>query len=81
MKIRILSFAVCHEIIGNREVDIEIVENATVSTAIEELVKLYPALSGCKDSLAVAVNAEYADGSKILKAGDEIALIPPVSGG
>lgn len=44
------------------------------------LVERYPRLEGLR-SLAVAVNNEYAEESRQLEGGDEIALIPPVSGG
>ena len=81
MKITVLSFAACHEIIGKREVEIELTDKATVGSALRYLINLYPALNGLQNSLAIAVNAEYVDGAKELKAGDEIALIPPVSGG
>ena len=41
----------------------------------------YPELSDYRERLMFAVNAEYVDSSFILKGGEEVALIPPVSGG
>jgi len=44
------------------------------------LVK-YPELATINNVLSIAVNAEYVDGNTILNSGDEVAFIPPVSGG
>ena len=41
----------------------------------------YSAICSLDDSIMIAVNEEYADSSLVLENGDEIALIPPVSGG
>lgn len=46
-----------------------------------ELVAAYPQLGAVQPVLSIAVNSEYAGNHTVLKAGDEVALIPPVSGG
>ena len=47
----------------------------------EQLTVFYPHVFPRAEDLVVAVNQEYADHSQLLSGGDEIALIPPVSGG
>ena len=54
---------------------------ATVGSLAQEVLRRYPAITGDGSKLVVAVNQEYADHGHLLSDGDEIALIPPVSGG
>ena len=81
MIVKVLFFASCRDIAGCREKDWEIPEEATVGDLKDRLVAVYGGLERLRDSLAVAVNTEYADDSTVLSDGDEVALIPPVSGG
>lgn len=78
MKINILSFGVAKEIILTNSLELE--DNSTVKDLLDNLISKYPKLSALK-SLAVAVNEEYQEGPYILSDSDEIAIIPPVSGG
>ena len=78
-KYKVKAFGVTKDILGSRENVVEI-EGQTVAALRAELQKKYPALTGLK-SLFVAVNHEYADDQRQLTENDEIALIPPVSGG
>ncbi len=81
MNINILGFGIAREIFGARQVSLSIVEGATVGDVKIILEKEYPRL-GQLATYMVAVNNEYASNTKpILKATDEIAIIPPVSGG
>ena len=81
MKVKVLFFASCSDIVGCKEAEKEITEGATLGSFKQDLMTQYPALLGLKNVLSVAVNTEYADDFRVLKAGDEIAFIPPVSGG
>jgi molybdopterin synthase catalytic subunit len=56
-------------------------QEATVGVAASMVAERYPGITQRPDSLVVAVNQEYADHLHILREGDEVALIPPVSGG
>jgi molybdopterin synthase sulfur carrier subunit len=76
---RIKAFGITKDILGRRETVIELPGN-TVEELKKELYGKYPELLGLR-SLYVAVNNDYADDAKQLNANDEIALIPPVSGG
>ena len=82
VRIDVRLFAILRERAGRDRVEIEIEPGATVADAIEMLAE-HPALSGVVDRVPVtmAVNREYAVADTELHAGDELALIPPVSGG
>jgi molybdopterin converting factor small subunit len=60
---------------------ISIPDATDVATLLERVGDRYPALRARLPSLAVAVNLEYVARTCVLHAGDEVALIPPVSGG
>ena len=81
MKIKVLFFASCRDIAGCRDAEIEILEGTTVEAFKRDLLVQYPGLVIFSNVLSVAVNTEYAVDSTVLRAGDEVALIPPVSGG
>jgi molybdopterin synthase catalytic subunit len=80
--VRVRLYAVLRERVGREAIDVELPDGATVADAMREL-SLIPALDGVLDRLAVrmAVNREYATSDTRLGAHDELALIPPVSGG
>lgn len=80
MEVQIGLFGVTKDIIGQSEIRCSLASPATVQTLLEQLKVDYPRLQGLS-SLAVAVNSEYAEHDQLLRANDEIALIPPVSGG
>ena len=80
MKCRIKAFGVSREIIGDRVLEMEVPNRYPVAALKKELFLRYPKLSELR-SLYIAVNSEYASETTILQEGDEIALIPPVSGG
>ncbi|MFB3817606.1 MAG: molybdenum cofactor biosynthesis protein MoaE [Candidatus Methylomirabilales bacterium] len=81
MKVRIKAFAGAREALRQRELVVEMAEGATVAMLLDRLVVERPALLPMKASLRVAVNREYAEGGRRLSEDDEVALIPPVSGG
>ena len=81
MKIKALFFAACRDIVGNRELDLDVGEGSQVEDLKNVLLVKYPELATINNVLSIAVNAEYVDGSTILNSGDEVAFIPPVSGG
>ena len=56
-------------------------EGAVVSDAAQELLRLHPALVGDSSRLMIAVNEEYQEHDYPLNENDEVAFIPPVSGG
>ncbi len=78
-KYRIKAFGITKDLLGGRETFIEI-KGQTVADLRAALNERYPQLLGLR-SLFIAVNNDYADENILLHPNDEIALIPPVSGG
>jgi molybdopterin synthase catalytic subunit len=76
MHVRVRLFAGLRERAGADEVELELPEGALVSDALERLSAV---TAGAR--VVMAVNREYADPNALLEPGDELALIPPVSGG
>ncbi len=76
MHVRVRLFAALRERAGAEEIELELPDGASVGDALARI-------SGLTDGLPVvmAVNREYAEASERLSPGDELALIPPVSGG
>jgi molybdopterin converting factor subunit 1 len=81
MKIRVKLFASLREIVGQKELILEVPEGVKASALPHQLAAAYPRLRTLASFLKVAVNQEYADGERVLAEGDEVALLPPVSGG
>jgi len=79
MKVKVRTFGISRDILGGREVIIE-VNGSSVGDLRKTLSGQFPALDKL-NSLFVAVNQNYADDLQLLNETDEIALIPPVSGG
>ncbi len=80
MQISVLLFGIAKDIVGNGTLQLDVDENCSVAQLKEKIVSDYPKFELLKH-LAVAVNNEYGNSETIIKAGDEVALIPPVSGG
>ena len=81
MRIRVRLFAMQRELVGAREVEVEVREGATVEDGWAALVARHPALDGSRSVVRFALNSDYADPGTPLSDGDELACIPPVSGG
>jgi molybdopterin synthase catalytic subunit len=81
MRVRVRLFATQRELAGTREVGLELDGDATVADAWEALVARFPALAPGRDFVRFARNGAYADEATGLSEGDEVAMIPPVSGG
>jgi molybdopterin converting factor subunit 1 len=77
----VLFFGITKDIVGSSEISFSNdLKLANVAALKKQLVDTYPEFSKLK-SLAVAVNSEYAEDDVVLNGNDEIAIIPPVSGG
>ena len=81
MTIRILVFASLAEQIGTHHLSLEVGDQAAVADVLDVLAEQFPDIASMRGRLAVAVNHRYAAENHRLSAGDELALIPPVSGG
>jgi molybdopterin synthase catalytic subunit len=83
MRVEVIPFGVLKDWLGLRAATVELPEGATVAELLERLRATLPAgaAAGILGSIAVSVNAEYAQAEDILDDGDEVGLLPPVSGG
>jgi molybdopterin converting factor subunit 1 len=79
MRVTVLYFGVLKDVMGHRSVVMDMAEGASVA----ELLALHRGSGAASvwESIAVAVNQEYARAVDVLQDGDEVALLPPVSGG
>ena len=81
MRVRVRLFASLREAAGLPELALDLPEGATAEDAWRRLAARLPALAARRASLAASVNRRYAAFDAPLAEGDEIAFIPPVSGG
>jgi len=81
VRVRVRLFAMQRELAGTREVSLELPPGATIEDAWAALIAIHPRLAPGRSSVRFALNTEYADADAALGDGDELALIPPVSGG
>jgi molybdopterin synthase sulfur carrier subunit len=81
MKVQVRVFAMVREMVGAETIELEVQDAATVSELRAALLRLYPELKSIERFLKVAVNADFAGDATVLHAGDEIVVLPPVSGG
>ena len=81
MRIRVRLFARQREIAGAREVVLELADGSSIEDAWAALAALHPALADGRPYVRFARNGEYATADAGLAEGDEVACIPPVSGG
>jgi molybdopterin synthase catalytic subunit len=79
MQVRILPFGVLKDWLGGSAPGVELAEGATVAELLARLSERQPAVP--LRGIAVSVNAQYATAAHVLREGDEVGLLPPVSGG
>lgn len=79
MQVRVIAFGVLKDALGPEAVPMELPEGSTVADLLAQLGRIH-AQVGLR-GIAVSVNAEYANGAQTLSEGDEVGLLPPVSGG
>lgn len=81
MIVRVKLFAAARQAVGAEQAEVELPEQATVAQLREALADRHPDLERLLRHALFAVNAEYAQDATCLQATDEVACIPPVSGG
>ncbi|MEE8311173.1 MAG: molybdopterin converting factor subunit 1 [Candidatus Binatia bacterium] len=81
MRLTVLYFGIVRERLGLGEETVEVEGGATVARLMSRLTELHPDLADGVESVRVAVNRDYVDSSRVLSDNDEVAVIPPVSGG
>ena len=81
MRVRILFFGLLKDLVGKSSDSLELPEGSSVRDVLEHYLSSVPKLKTSLTSIAVAVNQQYASAETKLKSDDEVALLPPVSGG
>ena len=80
MRVTVRFFALYRERAGIGQAEVELPEGATAWDLLGRLRAAYPSLPS-SNSVLIAVNSEYVDHDQPIREGDEVAFIPPVSGG
>jgi len=81
MNIHVQFYAQLRDLIGSREMEIDLAEDATVRDLLEKIYSKQPALRSHDKSILIGAGVEFVDRSHKLKPGEEIAIMPPVQGG
>ncbi len=81
MRVTVRLFARLRDIAGAAELVRDVPAGGTVSTVWADLSREFPGMADYAKSMSVAVNAEYARMDNAISDGDEVAFLPPVSGG
>jgi molybdopterin converting factor subunit 1 len=79
LKVRL--FAILRDVVGEGEITIAVPSGVTVSHLETEILKKYPQLKSFSNKFVTSVNCKVTSGDTIITSRDEIALLPPVSGG
>jgi molybdopterin synthase catalytic subunit len=81
MRVRVLFFGMLKDLVGRSSDTLELPEGSTITDLLKHYEARIPNLKDSLSCMAVAVNQEYAAAATQLKSDDEVALLPPVSGG
>ena len=81
MEVEVLLFAALRERAGTGRVVLPVPEGTTVAGLVEQLRALHPSLPPIGPACRVALNESFERAETLLRAGDVVALLPPVSGG
>ena len=81
MRVRVRLFARLREIAGASEIERDVPPGATLGVVWDQLAAEFPAMAPYRGSISAAVNADYSRMTAKVADGDEVAFLPPVSGG
>ncbi|MGB2868811.1 MAG: MoaD/ThiS family protein [Bacteroidota bacterium] len=81
MKVTVKLFSLAKDLAGFDEREFELTQPGVAADVVQRLIRENSRFLEWKNSLRLAVNCEYVNGDHLLKEGDEVAVIPPVSGG
>lgn len=80
-KIKVKLFAILRERVGESEITITVPSGITVNHLNSEILKKYPQLISFSNKFVTSVNYKVTTGDTVITSRDEIALLPPISGG
>ena len=81
IRVNVKMLALARDLAGTNETVLTLEHDAKISSVFDSLLKQYPRFKEWKNHLRFAVNYEYVDTDYALHDNDEVAVIPPVSGG
>ena len=81
MKIHVQFYAQLRDLVGTRQLDIDLLEGATVHDLLAEIYSQQPTLRPHDKSILIGAGVEFVDRNYQLKSCEEIAIMPPVQGG
>jgi molybdopterin synthase catalytic subunit len=81
MRVRVLLFAGLREAVGEKQVELELPDHSSVADLLARLEREHAAFARYRGRVLVSLNEERAQADATLEEGDEVALLPPVSGG
>lgn len=81
MKVKVKLFAAFREAVGMKEEDLDLPAGTTVSGLLDDYIRRFPALGRYREHIILSVNREYGAPARVLKEGDEVSFLPPVTGG
>jgi MoaE-MoaD fusion protein len=81
VRVKVLFFGMLKDIVGRAEDHIEVADDARLETVFTRYARQFPRLTELESSIVLACNQEFSDRSAAIREGDEIAFLPPVSGG
>jgi sulfur-carrier protein len=81
MKVRVQFYAQLRDLVGIRELDIDVVEGSTIRDLLEQVYAQQPKLRPHDKSVLIGAGVEFVDRNYKLSPGDEISIMPPVQGG
>ena len=81
VRVKVLFFGMLKDIVGRAEDRIEMDSGASLATVFDRYARQFPRLTDLQSSIVLACNHQFCERSKSVEEGDEIAFLPPVSGG
>jgi molybdopterin converting factor subunit 1 len=81
MKVKVILFAVFRDIVGRKEEELDLEPGTTVQKLLDSYISRFPQMARFREHIILSVNKEYGPPGKVLREGDEVSFLPPVSGG